>query len=120
MATLSPQLVSLAGLDPNFDAAEAGGDAFLNGPGRKIVVRVVNAAGAPRTVTFSAENPCNHGFTHDNVLAMADGDDSTVGPFERTRFNNGSGQVAISYDSEVGLTLAVLDITQAGTAENEA
>ncbi len=114
MATISAQDIDLNGLDPNFVAAEAGGDAFNNGTAESYLVRVVNGAGVARTVTIAAQNNCNHGFSHDVALVTADGDDITVGPFDRERFNDPNGLVQITYSSEVGVTLAILNVTEAG------
>ena len=119
MATISAQNIDLAGVDPTFSAASAGGDNFNNGPGQDVLLRIKNAAGVARTVTIAAASECSHGFSHNVVVAMADGDDVTLGPFERARFNGAGGLVAVTYDSETGLTLAVLKVTKPGTSENE-
>lgn len=119
MALISSQSVDLTGVDPTFTAASAGGDTFNNGPGTSILLRVQNASGVARTITVNAANECSHGFTHDVVLVTANGDDITVGPFERARFNGAGGVVSVTYDNEAGVSLAVLEVTKPGTGQNE-
>lgn len=112
MATLTVEEVSLSGLDPTFAAADVAGDVFENSDER-VQVRFVNASGVARTITISAQRPCNHGFSHDVVLVTANGDDITVGPFDKERFNDSSSNVSITYDDNTGVTVAAMRLPKA-------
>lgn len=108
MALISAQDVDTDGASVTTQAAANGGDTFAN-PNERITFRVVSTAGVQRTLTISAQNNCNHGFTHDIVQTIEDGESWTFGPFDRERFNNAQGQIAATYSSEVGLAVAVIN-----------
>lgn len=112
MAAISVQDVDLVGIDPTFTAAEETGDTIQNA-NERVVIRIKNGAGAARTVTINAQNPCSHGFEHDVAVVTADGDDITVGPFDKERFNTASGLLSLTYDDHTSVTIAALNITKA-------
>jgi hypothetical protein len=114
MATIAAQEIDLNGVDPSMTAADPLGDAFAN-PSERTLFKVINGAGAPRTITLSAQTPCNQGYTHDIVLVTADGDDITVGPFDRERFNDSAGLIQVSYDDESNVTIAALTVSKPPT-----
>ena len=111
MALLSAQDVDSEGAAVTLAAAGATGDTFAN-PQERVMLRVVNAAGVARTVTIAAQSPCNHGFTHDIVQATANGETWDFGPFDRERFNQSDGTVAVTYSSETGLTVAAINVVK--------
>jgi len=109
MATLTLQEINLDGVDTTLAAATISGDQFANADER-VQFRVVNAAGVTRTVTLVAQVACNHGTVHSIVLATENGEDITIGPFDRERFNDSNGMIQVTYSSEVGLTVAALNL----------
>lgn len=113
MALIAVQDVDLAGLvDPTLTAASGPGDTVENADER-VYLYVENAAGVTRTITVNAQNPCNHGFTHDAVLTLLTTETGYLGPFDKERFNTASGLLSITYDSEAGVSLAALRLTKA-------
>lgn len=112
MALIATQDVDLTGIDPTFSAAEALGDTVENA-NERVVIRIQNTSGGARTVTINAQAECDHGFTHDVVVVTANGDDITVGPFDKERFNTASGLLSLTYDDHTGVGIAALNITKA-------
>lgn len=103
MATLA---VQRPGDALTYANAAAGGDVYPNS-GREMV-HLRNASGADIDVTFASQTPCNQGVTHNAVVTVPAGSDIMVAPRDADRFNNENGQVEMTYESETGLTIAIL------------
>ncbi len=111
MATITKQVIVLAGIVPSWEACAAGGDEFLNSG--RCYISIKNAHGAdPRTVTINSQVNCNQGVDHDvAVVVTAANDEKLIGPFPVDRFNDGDGKVQITYsDSAADLTIAVFEV----------
>lgn len=106
MATLTPKKTTLAGVDSVAVAAAGGGDQFAN-TGVE-VLRVANGGGAPVNVTINSQTPCNQGSDHDLVVAVPNGGERTIGPFDTSRFNDANGNVLVTYSAVTSLTVSVL------------
>jgi hypothetical protein len=108
MATLTVQdLLLEATADQTADAATNTGDAFEN-IDERVFFRAINGSGAPITVTIAAQEQCNHGFTHDVVGAVVNGEFWDFGPFDKERFNDANGLIQVTYSTEVSLTVAAI------------
>ena len=113
MALITIQEVDLSGLvDPTTQAAAGAGDTVENSDER-VYVYAENSSGAQRTVTVDAQNPCNHGFTHNADLVLEDTEVGYLGPFDKERFNTASGLLSVTYSSEVGVAVAAFRLTKA-------
>jgi len=108
LAVLTVQKISHAGLNPNFVAADVGGDEFANG-GRTMLY-VKNEGASQITVTIDSAKPCNYGFDHDLTVDIPAGEDRIVGPFDPSRFNNSSARVAVTYSDVTSVTVAALEV----------
>lgn len=111
MATLTVQtLVRNGSFVGTFAAAAGGGDVFPN-DGQTVVV-VQNASGGSLNVTAAkAAASLDMGSKRgalplsDLVVAVAPGAKVVMGPFAPDFFNNGSGQVALTYSGVTSLTV---------------
>lgn len=100
-----PEAFDIEG-EAGFVNAAAGGDTFKNDG--KTGLYVVNASGAPKTITVSAPRKCSNGFTHDAAIVVPDGFAGFVATeFEIDRFNSSSGVVSLAY-SATGLQVAAV------------
>lgn len=108
MAELSVQVVVLGGLTPSYAAAAAGGDQFANS-GREMI-HLKNGAGVSQTVTTDSQEPCDQGFDHDNAVAIPAGEERMIGPFPKSRFDDASGKVQLTYSAVASLTIAVIKV----------
>ena len=107
MATLAIQIINHTGLSESLAAAAAAGDQFAN-DGR-IFLHVKNTNGASRDVTINSQNNCSQGFDHDIIVTVpATTGDKMIGPFPPGRFDDGSGFVQVTYESEAGVTVAAI------------
>lgn len=109
MPVLTPQQVGLDGLDLAFDAADPGGDTFLNDGAMLLVVK--NESGSDMVVTIDSQTACNYGFDHDIAETVADGVTDYIGPFATLRFNDGDGNVLVAYDDATDVSVAVLKVS---------
>ena len=107
MATLAIQTIDHTGLAEALAAAAAAGDQFAN-DGR-IFLHVKNVNAASRDVTINSQNNCSQGFDHDiTVTVPATTGDKMIGPFPPGRFDDSGGFVQVTYESEVGVTVAAI------------
>lgn len=109
MATLAVQQVTLAGLNPTFAAASAGGDKFLGGPTTKLIVK--NGSGGAITVTVDSVVPSSWGTDVDVVVSVPAGGERHIGPLPEQRFASpADGLVAVTYSGVTSLTVAAVRI----------
>lgn len=107
MATLTVYTKDLDGLIATYVSAAGGGDVFPNDGATQLHVK--NGSGSPITVTVTAVKACNQGTLHDSVTIITAGDEAFIGVFEKKRFNNTSGQGAITYSGVTSLTIAAVN-----------
>lgn len=111
MADLVVKKVVLTGLDPNtpaYVACTAGGDAVLNSG--YTFLHVKNAHTSAWVVTVNSIAPCSQGFDHDSVVSVPASAERMIGPFDRGRFNDATGKLAITYDGVTALTIAAVEV----------
>ena len=120
MADLPIQEIDEAGAAPTFTAVAAGGDAVLNLEGN-IILYFKNTNVSARTVTITAQDTSEKvpGFgpmTKANVVLTvpATTGEIVAGPFPRRAFNDALGKAQLTYDSDAGLTVAVLKVGLVG------
>jgi hypothetical protein len=104
MATLSVQQITTAGVVPaSLVAAGGSGDQFPNN-GRTFL-DVANDSGGSINVTIASQRLCDQGATHNTVVAVADGATKRLGPFDPSRYNDGTGSVHVSYSDATSVTV---------------
>lgn len=110
MAQLSVSASNMVGIDIDaiLVAASALGDSFVNDGTVNLIVR--NSGGVSRTVTFKGDHrACSMGLTstaHDQSVTIPAGKTLVLGVFDTGRFNDNASLVQMTYDSEVGLSIA--------------
>jgi hypothetical protein len=73
------------------------------------VFLVRNASGGSITVTLAGINPCNQGFTHNQVVVCAVGDTEIIpAPQTIDRTPATAGNVGVTYSAVTSLTVAVV------------
>lgn len=112
MATLTVQVMKLTGLEATYAAAAAGGDVFANDG--MTFFHVKNGSGADITVTFDSLVNSNYGTDVNPAVVVTAGEERMIGLFPKDRFNNASGQVAVSYSGVTSLTVAAIRAVQSG------
>ncbi len=103
MATLAVVEPVLEGVVFTPVAAAAGGDQFLNDG--DTLLYVLNASGAPITVTIAAQYVDGNVPLTDVASAVAAGGARIFGPFPPRYFNNSLGLVSITYSGVTTLTV---------------
>jgi len=109
--------IDLDGVDA---AADIGGDTFPNDG--ETFFYINNADASPMNVTFasmraSAAVPGFGSLLSGNaVVAVGATTEMLIGPFPVTRFNNGAGQVQVTYDSITTLTVAAVRLVKPKSA----
>ena len=107
MATLTVQVSDLDGLEYTTVAAAAGGDVFDNDG---MTIFIVEDTGDGVTVTIDSIRACNQGFDHDGGGVQTSATTAIYGPFDKGRFNDASGQIAVTYDSETSVAVAAVSV----------
>lgn len=111
MSLLTVEDLVRSGVQPTFNAASASGDSFQNDG--KTLVYIKNGA-TDVNVTFTAQKSSTSkpGFGDlsltDQVVNVPATQERAIGFFESAIFNDVNGQVQITYDNEVNVTVAVL------------
>lgn len=108
MATLSVQTVALAGITPSYVAAALDGDEFVNS-GREMI-HVKNGHTSPWTVTVNSQLACSQGFDHDAAVVVTNAQERMIGPFPKSRFDDATGKVQITYSGVTALTIAIVQV----------
>ncbi len=106
MATLVVQKPSLTGVTVTFVSAAGGGDVFPN-TGREFI-HIKNGDASSHDITVNSVTPCDQGADHDLVVAVGAGVTKAIGPFATTRFNDGSGNVSLTYSAVTSVTIAIV------------
>lgn len=110
MAALTPLTPSLTGPLLGAVAAAGGGDTFPNTGKEYLYVK--NASGGSYNVTIDSPATCSFSLAassgHDTVVAVGAAEERIIGPFPVTRFNDGSGNVSVTYSGVTSLTVAVI------------
>ncbi len=111
---LTPTDITIAGVD-SATAADVTGNTFTN-TGYEFI-EVINASGAPITVTSDAFPAGGQGapggltVTDPTVSVPATTGRRRIGPFPRALFNNGSSKVTITYSAVTSVTVGVYRLT---------
>jgi hypothetical protein len=108
MSELTVQKVVLAGLEPSYGAAAAGGDEFVNS-GRSFI-HVKNGGGSSIDVTVDSQTPCSQGYDHNAVVAVPAAGERMIGPFPKDRFNDANGKAQITYSGVTSVTIAAIEV----------
>ena len=91
----------LTGLDLDIPilvpATYVGGDLCPNDGSTILLLELDAAATGDVTATVDSVKACSHGKDHNSVTLVPDEKRRIVGPFDRGRFNNPAGKIAISY-----------------------
>lgn len=108
MAALSVQKVTLSGVSPTFAAADVAGDSFANSG--RVYLHVKNGGASSITVTVNSQTACNQGFDHDVAVTVAAAAESQIGPFPKSRFDDATGKVLVSYSAVTSVTVAAVEV----------
>jgi hypothetical protein len=106
MATLAAQTLTSVGLAAVYAAADAGGDAFPNNG--QCFVHVKNSDASPHTVTVATSRTVDGLAVANRDVVIPAGEERFIGPLSVSTYNDGSGNVQLSYDAVTGVSLAVL------------
>jgi hypothetical protein len=109
MATLVTQQVvrTGSGVTPTYNVAAAGGDKFS--PGAGVFVHAKNTNASPRIITFATAGKLAEFDVADMTATIpATTGDKMIGPFPADIFAAADGLVAMTYDAETNLSIAVL------------
>jgi hypothetical protein len=89
------------------------GNQFANATGRA-AVEVTNGSGSSITATFiTTAQPVYGGVSYalaDDPVAIAAGASKICGPFDKSAYNDGSGNVAVDWSSGTSVTARVVEL----------
>jgi hypothetical protein len=108
MALLAAQVVSIAGLNPTYAAAAAGGDEFANN-GRRML-HVQNGSGSSITVTITTPGTTAGLSIADPAVTVPNSGSRMIGPFPTGLYNAADGNVDVAYSAVTSVTVAVIEL----------
>lgn len=109
MATLSFKQATIAGTDPAFVAASAGGDKLIPNDRGALVVR--NASASAITVTVAWPGNSKYGPANpDPTVSVPASADRVIGPFGSDLADPIDGLIAITYSAAASVTVAAITI----------
>jgi len=108
MAVLTVQAVALTGIVPTYGAAAGGGDEFAN-DGRTFL-HVKNGGGSPINVTFATPKKVKGVDIENPVVAVSNGSEKMIGPFDPEIFNAADGNVDVAYSGVTTVTVAAVKL----------
>lgn len=110
MATLTTQVISLAGLGPTYGAAGASGDK-VQMSGDRTFLHVKNGAGAPITVTLTATGAVRGQTVTSPTVSVPASGERMIGPLTADLLaGTADGLAAITYSSNTSVTVAAIRI----------
>jgi len=107
MATLTPVAPARAANAITGVSAAAGGDDFVN-DGKKLVL-INNDDADSLTLTITTTKTVDGEAVADKTITVPAGERHLIGPFPPNIYNDGDAKVALSYDDETSVTVAVID-----------
>jgi hypothetical protein len=109
MATLATQAVALAGLNPTYATAAAGGDKVECGD--RNFVHIKNGSASSVTVTLTATASVRGQAVSNLTVAVAASSERFIGPIQPDLLQNSAdGLCAIGYSASASVTVASLRI----------
>lgn len=109
MATLSPQVPTLAGLNPTYAAAAGGGDQVACDD--RLFLHVKNTNASSRDVTIATPGTVDGLAIADVVVTIpANTGDRMIGPIKASLFADANGFAQITYSAATGVTIAAVRI----------
>ena len=110
MATLTIQQILKTGLEPTYAAVAAGGDEFVN-DGKDTFLHIKNTNAASRILTIVTQATVDGEAVADKTVTVPDTTgDKMVGPFPTSWYNDSASKVQLTYESEVGVTIAIIKL----------
>ncbi|MFB7671679.1 hypothetical protein ACFC26_09700 [Kitasatospora purpeofusca] len=109
MATLTPQAVSIAGLNPTYSTAAGGGDKVACG--ERTFIHIKNGGGSPITVTLTATGSVRGQTVTSPTVSVPAAGERMIGPITADLFAGATdGLAAIGYSGVTTVTVAALRI----------
>lgn len=113
MATFTVEQATIAGLAATFNAANAGGDEFVN-DGQTFIYVKNGATDVNVTVNsqVTSDEECPGQAAADKVITVGSSSEKVIGPFNQAGYNDANGKVQLTYDDVSNVTIAVVTLAQ--------
>lgn len=110
MAALTIQELNKSGVTISYAAAAGGGDEFANNG--KTFLHVKNGGGSPINVTIASQvdDPPPGTAASNVVIAVANGAEKMIGPFNQNGYNDTDGNVQVTYSGVTSVTVAAISV----------
>jgi len=109
MATLTPQVPTLAGLTPSYAAANAGGDQVPCDD--RTFLHVKNTNASSRDITITTPGTVDGLAVADVAVTVpANTGDKMIGPLKASLFADANGFAQVGYSAATGVTVAAVRI----------
>lgn len=106
VATSRQALSANSAVTPTYNNADSDGHLIPNNG--KMWLHVVNDDASPTTVTVETTKTINGLAVADLAVTVPAGEQRTIGPFNKDTFDNGDGEVKVTFSNVTSVTFAVL------------
>jgi hypothetical protein len=110
MATLVVDTITRGGVNPNYNAADAGGDDFMNDAERRTFLAVNNESAETVTVTIATSATMDGLQVADRDVAVGAGAEAFIGPFPPNIYNQADGTIHVTYSAVTDVLVAALKL----------
>lgn len=93
------------------ESAAAGGDKFANTGKELLLIEHTNGGGSNVTLTVVTQNTVDGLAVSDKTIVIAPGTRQLLGPFPKQIYNDGDGNVNLSYSAHGDIDVTVLSPT---------
>lgn len=107
MSVLTAQQVDLDGLDPSYQAAEAGGDEFTPDEDGRLFLHVKNGGASSIDVTIATPTKTGGLDVSDQTVSVPAGGERMIKPAQRHLIEASDGNADISYTDVTSVTVAL-------------
>lgn len=109
---LTPERIVPTGLiDPTFTGSLLTANTYFIRNSGRVFIYVKNvAAGGDCVVTVATPNTIGGLAISDQAVTISDGEEAMIGPFPPHLYNDGDGDITVTFSEITGVTIAVLTL----------
>ena len=108
--TIAVQNIVIGGTTVTFTGSLSASNNYMIRNDGKTFIRVVNGSGGSIVVTIVTQNQVGGNAIADRTVTVLTMTEQNIGPFPPSIYNNGDGDIDVSFNVITSLTLAALHI----------
>ena len=110
MAELVVDVITRAGISPNYNDADVAGDTFMNDAERRTFLAVKNNSVATVTATIATPATLDGLQVADRAVAIGAGAEVFIGAYPPNVYNQANGTISVTYSAVTDVQVAALKL----------